>query len=41
MKKNVPTNYEANTTIVITFIAQCVIWVTVKIGKNVEYNRIN
>jgi len=40
-KENVSTNYEANTTIVITFIAQCVIWVIIKIGKIVEFNRIN
>jgi hypothetical protein len=40
-KKNVITNYEVNTLIVITFTTQYVIWVTVKIGKIVEYNRIN
>jgi len=40
-KKNTKTNCEANTTIVITFITHCVIWVTVKIGEMIEYNRMN
>lgn len=39
LKKHITTIYEKNTIIFITFITQHVIWVTIKIGKNIEYSR--